>query len=118
MGEGRVQLCNLGIVVGCQCQNVFLPGGTPSASMGYSSKLDVSRWEPILGVMGTLRLRRRRPSQLKPSNHLQTGSHGDQSGANNGTIDDVKSGHNEKWCSVCLVVLYSTGWRSGQPLAE
>ena len=50
-------------------------GGTPSLSVGYSSKLEVSKWFWIFGVMGTPRLRLRRPSQLKPSNHLNKTKH-------------------------------------------
>jgi hypothetical protein len=50
---------------------INLPGGGPSASVGYSSKLEVSRWFWIFGVIGGWMVRLRRPSQLKPSNHLK-----------------------------------------------
>ncbi len=52
-------------------KNKTLPGGGPSASVGYSSKLEVSRWFWIFGVIGGWMVRLRRPSQLKPSNHLK-----------------------------------------------
>lgn len=48
-------------------------GGGPSASGGYSSKLEWSSGSATWGDIGGFSVRLIRPSQLNPSNHLEEG---------------------------------------------